>query len=254
LSDLVSDFVILVAVNYSKKASDHKHHYGYQRYENVASMVLGGLLLAVGLGMIGVAVHALQAPEIIKEVHVLSLWIALGALVVKEALFRYMLVVAERVRSSMLAANAWHARSDAASSFVVAIGIVGNLFGFKLLDPIAALIVGLMVSKIGWGFLWDAILDLADRAATQEQIEGIVQEIVATPGVQGYHDLKTRKSGDMILVDVHLEIDGNITVTQGHDIAQKVRLNVMEHHPVMHMMTHVDPVFCSEKISVPKAG
>ncbi len=242
LSDLVADFVVLLAVHHSKKGPDEEHHYGHHRYENAASLVLGGLLLAVGVGMIWSAVHKLQSPETIPTVHIVALWVALGALVVKEVLFRYMLAVAERVRSTMLVANAWHARSDAASSLVVAVGIGGNLLGFALLDPIAALIVGFMVSKMGWEFSWDALHDLMDRAADEEQIAGIAADILATPGVLGFHELKTRKAGDMILADVHLEINGSLTVAEGHDIARQAKLNVMNNHPVLYLMTHVDPV------------
>lgn len=242
LSDLIADFVVLFAVHHSKKAADEDHHYGHHRYENAASLVLGGLLLAVGVGMIWAAVRKLQAPETIPAVHMLALWVALGALLVKECLFRYMLAVAERVRSSLLVANAWHARSDAASSLVVAIGIGGNLLGFGLLDPIAALIVGFLVSKMGWSFLWEALHDLTDRAASEEETQKIASEILATPGIAGLHDLKTRRMGDMILVDVHLEINGTLTVADGHDIALLARKNVMERHPVLNVMTHVDPV------------
>jgi cation diffusion facilitator family transporter len=242
LSDLIADFVVLLAIHHGKKEADSDHNYGHQRYENLASLILGGLLVAVGVGMIWSAIHKLQAPETIAIVHIAALWVALIALIAKELLFRYMLAIAEKVRSSMLVANAWHARSDAASSLVVSFGIVGNLMGFPLLDPIAALIVGGMVSKMGWGFLWDAIHDLTDRAATQEQIAAIAAEIAASPGVLGFHQLKTRKTGDMILADVHLEIDGALTVTQGHDIAQQAKLNVMARHPVLYLMTHVDPV------------
>jgi cation diffusion facilitator family transporter len=247
LSDLVADFIVLLAVHHSQKEADEDHHYGHQRYENAASLVLGGLLLAIGIGMIWAAAHKLQTPEDIPTVHLTALWVALGALVAKEILFRYMLAVAERVRSSMLVANAWHARSDAASSLVVAIGIGGNLLGFPLLDPVAALIVGFMVARMGWSFSWDAMHDLTDRAATEEQITGIVADILATPGVLGLHDLRTRKTGDMILADVHLEIDASLTVAQGHDIARQARLNVMAGHPVLSLMTHVDPVALDEK-------
>lgn len=242
LSDLIADFVVLLAIHHGKKEADEDHHYGHQRYENAASLVLGGLLLAVGIGMILTSVHKLEAPDTIPSVHLLALWVALGALIAKEILFRYMLAVAEKVRSSMLVANAWHARSDAASSLVVSIGIGGNLIGYPLLDPIAALIVGFMVSRMGWGFLWDALHDLTDRAATEEQIAGIAKEIQSTPGVLGFHQLKTRKTGDMILADVHLEIDGNLTVFEGHEIARLAKLNVMANHPVLYLMTHVDPV------------
>jgi len=241
LSDLVADFVVLLAIHHSKKEADDDHHYGHQRYENAASLVLGSLLLVVGGGMIWSAAHKLQAPESIPTVHLLALWVALGALLAKELLFRYMLAVAERVRSSMLVANAWHARSDAASSLVVSLGIGGNLLGFPLLDPIAALIVGFMVARMGWSFTWDALHDLTDRAATEEQVSAIAAEILATPGVLGLHELKTRKTGDMILADVHLEIDGNLSVREGHDIAHQARIKVMARHPVLYLMTHVDP-------------
>jgi cation diffusion facilitator family transporter len=242
LSDLVADFVVLLAAHHSQKAPDADHHYGHQRYENAASLVLGGLLLAVGVGMVWSAAHKLQTPASIATVHATALWVALGALVAKETLFRYMLAVAERVRSSMLVANAWHARSDAASSLVVAIGIGGNLLGFALLDPIAALIVGFMVARMGWSFSWSALHDLTDRAATDEQIAGIAADILATPGVIGIHELKTRKTGDMILADVHLEIDGGLTVAEGHNIARQAKINVMARRPVLYLMTHVDPV------------
>jgi cation diffusion facilitator family transporter len=242
LSDLVADFVVLLAIKHSQKEADADHHYGHQRYENAASLVLGGLLLAVGVGMIWSAAHKLQTPESISTVHMTALWVALAALTAKEVLFRYMLAVAERVRSSMLVANAWHARSDAASSLVVAIGIGGNLLGFTLLDPIAALIVGFMVSRMGWSFAWDALHDLTDRAASEAQIAGISADILGTPGVLGLHELKTRKTGDMILADVHLEIDGRLTVTEGHAIARQAKLNVVSRHPVLYLMTHVDPV------------
>lgn len=246
LSDLVADFVVLLAIHHSKKAPDKEHHYGHQRYENVASQILGGLLLLVGVGMIWASAHKLQTPASIPTVHVLALWVALAALLAKEMLFRYMLAVAKRIRSSMLAANAWHARSDAASSLVVAIGIGGNLLGVPLLDPVAALIVGFMVSKMGWGFFSEALHDLTDRAVAEETVAAIAAEILATPGVLGIHELKTRKSGDMILADVHLEIDGCLTVTEGHDIARQAKNNVMARHPVLYLMTHVDPVIPTE--------
>jgi cation diffusion facilitator family transporter len=242
LSDLVADFVVLLAIRHSRKGPDEDHHYGHQRYENAASLLLGVLLLVVGTGMVWTATHKLQNPADIPAVHLNALWIAIVALAAKEGLFRYMLMVAKRVRSSLLAANAWHARSDAASSLVVAAGIAGNLLGYRLLDPIAAIIVGFMVAKMGWSFSWDALHDLMDRAATEEQIAAIRAEIAATPGVLGLHDLRTRKSGDMILVDVHLEIAEHLTVRQGHDIARDAQLRVMRRHPVISVMTHVDPV------------
>lgn len=242
LSDLVSDFVVLFAGHHSKAGPDEDHHYGHYRYENAASLVLGMILLAVGLSMLWAAIHKLADPAAIPAVHTIALYVAAVALVVKELLFRYMFAVGQRLRSTLLIANAWHARSDAASSLVVALGIGGNLLGFPLLDPIAALVVGLMVIKMGWGFAWNSLHDLMDRAADMEEIEKIRAIILSTPGVQGLHDLRTRKTGDLIMVDVHLEILGHISVTEGHDIAVKARQRVMESLPVLDVMTHVDPV------------
>jgi cation diffusion facilitator family transporter len=203
---------------------------------------LGLLLLAVGIGMLWNSVTKLEHPESISQVKLIGLWVALGALVSKELLFRYMLAVAERVRSSMLIANAWHARSDAASSLVVALGIVGNLLGFPLLDPVAAFVVGLMVSRMGWQFGSDALHDLMDRAVDEETATEIREVILGTPGVLGVHDVRTRKMGDMILVDAHLEIAGSATVKVGHDIALEARRRVLERRDVLNVMTHVDPV------------
>ncbi|MCA6216613.1 cation transporter [Ideonella sp. B7] len=241
LADLVSDAVVLVAGHQARKAADDDHPYGHQRFENAASMVLGVLLLVVGAGMLVSAFQKLHAPADLPPVHAVALWVALGTLVAKEALFRYMLAVAKKVKSSLLVANAWHARSDAASSLVVALGLVGNLAGYPILDPIAALIVGLMVAKMGVEFGWNALHDLMDRAADDEEVQAIRQTLIETPGVAGVHDVRTRKMGDMIVVDAHIEVDAAITVEQGHDIAVAARQRVLQRHRVLNLMTHVDP-------------
>jgi cation diffusion facilitator family transporter len=202
---------------------------------------LGLLLLLVGVGMVWSAVGKLETPASIPTAHPVALWVALGALVAKELLFRYMLKVAKLVKSSMLVANAWHARSDAASSLVVSLGLIGNLMGYPLLDPIAALIVGLMVGKMGWSFGWDALHDLMDRAVNEEEVDAIRATLRETPGVAGVHDVRTRKMGDMVVVDAHIEVDANLTVEQGHNIAVAARAAVMRRHRVLNLMTHVDP-------------
>ena len=241
LSDLVADFVVLIANRHSQKDADQEHPYGHQRFETAASLVLGLLLLAVGVGMLFSAVDKVQHPESLQQVHVLAIYVAAGALVAKELLFRYMLRVAKEVKSSMLVANAWHARSDAASSLVVGVGIAGNLLGYPILDPIAALVVGLMVTKMGWKFGWDALHDLMDRSADEAEVVAIRHTLLETPGVKNAHDIKTRKMGDMIVVDAHIEVDAAITVEAGHDIAVEARRRVMQRHRVLNLMAHVDP-------------
>jgi cation diffusion facilitator family transporter len=228
LSDLVSDFIVLFVGHHSRKDADDEHPYGH-------------LLLAVGAGMLWAAAAKLQTPESVPTVHTVALWVAGGALVAKELLFRYLLVVAKRVKSSMLVANAWHARSDAASSLVVGVGIVGNLAGYPILDPIAAAIVGFMVSKMGWSFGWDALRDLMDRSVDEQEVEAIRQTLAETPGIRGVHDLRTRKMGDMIVVDAHIEVDAKLTIEDGHEITVAARDRVLRRHRVLTLMTHLDP-------------
>ena len=241
LTDLVADFVVLFASHHSKKDADENHPYGHQRFENAASFILGLLLLAVGAGMVWAAILKLESPETIAEVHSIALWMVGAALLAKECLFRYMLAIAKRIKSSMLIANAWHARSDAASSFVVGVGIIGNLAGYPILDPIAALIVGLMILKMGWKFAWDALHDLMDRAVDEIELSAIRETLLKTPGISGVHDLRTRKMGDMIIADVHIEVEASLTVEAGHDIAVDARRRVLERHRVLNLMTHIDP-------------
>lgn len=241
LSDLVADFLVLFVSAHSKAAPDDRHPYGHHRFENAASLALGLLLAGVGVGMLWNAVIKIEHHEAIPKVEVTALYVALAALVAKESLFRYMLAAAERVKSSMLVANAWHARSDAASSLVVGCGIIGNLAGYPFLDPVAALVVGIMVLKMGWEFGWEALHDLMDQSADDDEVEAIRASILATPDVRGCHNLRTRKLGDMLMVDVHLDIDADITVEAGHAIVQSVEDAVRARHRVLGLMVHADP-------------
>lgn len=241
LSDIVADFVVLLANHHGQKDPDAEHPYGHQRFETAASLVLGSLLLAVGAGMLWSAASNLGPAASVPTVHVAALWVAGGTLVAKELLFRYMLAVGKRVRSGMLVANAWHARSDAASSLVVALGIAGNLAGYPILDPIAAAIVGFLVARMGWTFGWRALHDLMDHAADEDEVEAIRVTLSGTPGVVGVHAVRTRKMGDLIVVDAHLDVDATITVEAGHVIAEVARERVMQRHRVLDVMTHLDP-------------
>lgn len=249
-SDLLADGVVLVANKKSRRPSDYDHHYGHWRYENGASLVLGAILVLVGVGMLWSAAGHLAQPQTIPPVHSVALWMALTALVVKEGLFRYMLAAARRLNSSLLIANAWHARSDAASSLVVALGIIGNLAGFAWFDPLAALAVGLVITRMGYRFAATALHDLMDRAVDEETQRAIAGTLRATPGVAGLHDLKTRKAGDLVLVDVHLEVAGELSVAEGHQIARQARERVMAQHPVLNVMVHLDP--CAAVASSPE--
>ncbi|MFM0645295.1 cation diffusion facilitator family transporter [Paraburkholderia bryophila] len=241
LADLISDFVVLIANRHSGVKPDADHNYGHSRYETVASLFLGALLIAVGVGMLWRAGTRLADLQSIPAVHMSALAVAVLVLISKEGLFRYMLREAQRVRSAMLIANAWHARSDAASSLVVAIGIIGSLAGVRLLDPIAAAIVGFMVARMGWTFGWDALQDLSDRALDDDATADMRTLLLSTPGVRGVHELRTRKMGDFALVDAHILVDPLISVSEGHYIAESARMRVLSDSRVLDALIHVDP-------------
>jgi cation diffusion facilitator family transporter len=242
LADMLSDLIVLITSSKSLNPPDDDHNYGHQRYENAVSLLLGVILLAVGLGMIWVAGKKLEQPSLIVPVHKAALFAAGACLIVKELLFRYLMSIAKRADSTLLMANAWHARSDAASSLVVAVGIAFNLLGFLTFDIIAAIVVGIMILKMGWDFSYEAIHALTDKAVDKDAADNIKRTILETPGVVNVHDLRTRKVGDSIIADVHIEVKGTLSVAEGHAIAVEARNRVMERHRVLNLMTHIDPV------------
>jgi cation diffusion facilitator family transporter len=242
LADMLSDLVVLITSSKSLNPPDDDHNYGHQRYENAVSLFLGVILLGVGLAMIWAAERKLEQPSLIAPVHKAALFAAVSCLVIKELLFRYLMSIAKRAESTLLMANAWHARSDAASSLVVAVGIAFNLLGFLTFDIIAAIIVGIMILKMGWDFSYEAMHALTDKAVDKDAADNIRKTILETPGVINVHDLRTRKVGDSIIADVHIEVKGTLSVTEGHAIAVEARNRVMERHRVLNLMTHIDPV------------
>ncbi len=242
LSDILSDFVVLVANRYAAKAADTDHPFGHRRFETIASLAIGMIMLVVGVVMVWTAGRQLANPAQVVTVHYAALVVATVVLIAKELLFRYMLREAKRIRSSLLVANAWHARSDAASSLVVSIGILANIAGFPMADPIAALLVGVMIARMGGKFSLQALNDLADRAVDQEIVQQIGHALQATPGLLGFHDLKTRKSGDMILVEVHLEFPALMTIAAAHDISESACERIMQIDDILQVTTHFDPI------------
>ncbi len=242
LSDLVCDFLVLVASHHSKDPADARHPYGHGRIETAVSLSLGAILAATGTGIIVAAAMKLQNIENLTPVAPLALWVAVIALIAKEGLFRYMLRVGERLRSPMLIANAWHARSDAASSLVVAVGIGGNLLGFVFADSVAAIVVGFMIVRMGVVFAWDAFQELIDAGLSIEEVDSIRQTLIDTPGVKSLHELRTRRMAHRALADAHILVDPRISVSEGHSIAERARGRVLKNHPaVADVLVHVDP-------------
>ncbi|MCX8098096.1 MAG: cation diffusion facilitator family transporter [Casimicrobiaceae bacterium] len=241
LSDVLGDGVALVASRLARAEADAEHPYGHRRFETAATLGLGVLLVAVALGLLLSALDKILAPNEVAPVAPAAVAMAVATLVSKEALFRYVLSVGRRTRSNLLIATAWHARSDAASSLVVAFGVAGSMAGYPILDPIAALVVGLLIVRIGGRLAWNALADLMDRAADASEIAAIRATLEATPGVRAVHDLRTRKTGDLLEADVHLEVDADLSVEAGHDIAVEARRRVLERHRVVELMVHIDP-------------
>lgn len=240
-SDLVADILVLFANRHGNRHADANHPYGHARIETAASLILGVSLAALGVGLLISAGLRLQHPENVQTVHPFTFWVALVALAAKEGMFRYMLAVAQRVRSQMLVANAWHARSDAASSLVVMVGIAGNLLGYTFLDLVAAAVVGGMIAHMGAKFAMDAMAELVDTGLSEEEVGEIRATLLATPGVISLHELRTRKMADNALVDAHIIVDPKISVSEGHYIAETSRQAVLRHHHVLDVMVHIDP-------------
>jgi cation diffusion facilitator family transporter len=240
-SDLLSDIIVLAAAKGAAVEADENHPYGHGRFENAAALLLGTLMLALGVGMVWSAAQRLQAPANILPVSPFALGVALVTLVAKEILFRYLLAVGQKLRSSLLIANAWHSRSDAAASLVAAIGIGGNLLGFAMADSLAAVVVGCMISHMGGKFALTALSDLTDHALDPAEVEAIQATLNATPGSLGVHALRTRKMGDDALVDVHLRVAPDLTVSEGHRIAESARAAVLAKHRALDALIHIDP-------------
>ena len=241
LSDLLSDILVLYANRHGNRHADANHPYGHARVETAATLILGTFLAVLGVILLVAAAMRLQHPETLQAVNPLALAIAGFALVAKEGMFRYMLAVAKRVRSQMLVANAWHARSDAASSLVVIIGVAGNLLGYTFFDVLAAAVVGVMIAHMGGKLALEAMAELIDTGLAEEEVKAIRATLLNTHGVLGLHELRTRKMADNALVDAHIVVDPKISVSEGHYIAELARHSVLKNHHVMDVMVHIDP-------------
>jgi cation diffusion facilitator family transporter len=241
LSDLFSDVLVLYANRHGNRHADADHPYGHARFETAATLILGAFLAVLGVVLLVTAAMRLQHPEALRAVSPLALAVAAVALIAKEGMFRYMLAVAMKVRSQMLVANAWHARSDAASSLVVIIGVAGNLLGYTFFDLLAAAVVGVMIAHMGGKLAFEAMAELIDTGLDAEEVEAIRQTLLGVHGVLGLHELRTRKMADNALVDAHILVDPRISVSEGHFIAESARHAVLTKHHVLDVMVHIDP-------------
>ncbi|MCL4759343.1 MAG: cation diffusion facilitator family transporter [Rhodocyclaceae bacterium] len=241
LSDLVTDVLVLSAGRRGAEPADRDHPYGHGRIETATTLLLGSVLAFVGLGFLWSSGVRLQNMADAPALHPAALYMALATLLAKEGLFRYTLGAARRLRAPLLEANAWHARSDAASSLVVAAGIGGSLAGYPFLEPLAAAVVGFLILNMGARLAWKALRELIDTGLPAEQIAKITRTVRETPGVVGVHELRTRRMADRVLCDAHVQVDPRISVSEGHRISDMVYFRIRDAHPdVRDVLVHVD--------------
>ncbi len=242
LSDLLSDGLVWLAGHKSAKGPDAEHPYGHGRFETVATLALGFLLIAVALGIAWDATERLFQPQALLRPAPIALYAAGLSVLVKEALYWYTRTYGLRVRSDLLMANAWHHRSDAISSIVVLIGVAGTLAGLPYLDSVASVIVAVMIAKIAWDLGSDATRELVDTALSPERLREISQIIRRSTGVRDVHMLRTRTLGGSASADVHVLVDPDISVSEGHAISVLVQERLMETIDRMSDVTvHIDP-------------
>jgi len=241
LSDLISDSVVLVAAKYSTQEADADHPYGHGRFETLATVIIGGLLLLVAGGMLIDAGRRLFEPQLLWQPTVWSLVVIILSVLIKEALYQYTLSVAKSMRSQMLRANAWHHRSDAISSVIALVGVAGSMLGFPWLDAVAAIGVCFMIGHIGWSLGFSGVNELVDTGLDKKQIIEIKEIISSVEGVRTLHELRSRKMGSNALVDVHILVDPCISVSEGHQIAEIVRTRLIRAiEEINDVLVHID--------------
>lgn len=241
-SDLLSDFLVIFASRQSAHPADPKHPYGHARVETAATLILGASLVVIGGGILWESGLRLQHVDALPVIEFSAFWVAVATVLAKEGLYRYLIDVARRLRSQLLIANALHTRADAASALVVVVGIGGALLGWSFLDLLAAALMGFMILRMGGALAWGALKELIDTGLDEVHVAAIRHTLLATPGVRGLHQLRTRRMAHQALVDAHVQVDARISVSEGHRIAESARARVLREHPdVLDVLVHIDP-------------
>ncbi len=243
-SDVLSTFAVIAGVNIAAKDSDKAHQYGHERMENIFSIILAILLFAtgIGIGFTAVKVIVVKNFEEIEIPGVVALVAAFVSIAVKEWMYHYTMHTAKKIKSTALKADAWHHRSDALSSVGSFAGILGARMGLPICDPIASLIICAFIAKAAWDIFYEDVNGLVDHSADDETCTELRRIISEQNGVLCIDDLKTRMFGSKLYVDVEIGADGNQTLRQAHEIAQRVH-DIIEKRfeNVKHCMVHVNP-------------
>jgi len=242
LSDLLSDLLVIIAVRLGSREADHDHPYGHRRFETIATVILGISLIGIGGGIAWSVMERMGNPEHLPVPNEISLAVAAVSILINEWLYHYTKRIAKTTRSKLLMANAWHQRSDALTSVVVLFGIGAVMLGYPLADAIAAIVVALMVAKIGLTLVVGSIKELVDTSLPPAVVTEIRSSIMAIDGVEGIHLLRSRQMGEDALIDAHIVVDPRITVSEGHMIGDIVRDDLIKRFDdVMDVLVHVDP-------------
>ena len=249
LSDFVTDIIVIVFVRISSKPEDEGHDYGHGKYETLATAIIGLVLLFVGFGILWNGATSIwdfwQGGEL-KEPGMLALWAALVSILFKELLYKYTVLKGRRLNSQAVVANAWHHRSDALSSIGTAVGIGGAILlgeRWLILDPLAAVVVSLFIMKVAIQLLVPCVEELLEKSLPAEVEEKIKQEILSFPGVTLPHHLRTRRIGSSYAIEVHIRMDGQITLEEAHRTATAIENRLKsEFGSRTYINIHVEPV------------
>lgn len=242
LSDLASDAMVFIAAKHASEDADEEHPYGHARFETIATVALAVLLIIVALGIAYDAAVSLVSDEVIEKPDVFTLWIAALSILSNEGLYHYTKIIGVRIHSKLLLANAWHHRSDAVSSIVVLVGIAGAQFDMPKLDAYAAIIVAVMIARIGFKLGYDSVQELVDASLEPELVEKIRQQILSHEGVRELHMLRTRRLGHHAHVDVHILVAPKLSVSEGHHISETVEKMLIDSFDAINDVTvHIDP-------------
>lgn len=242
LSDLLTDALVLVAAKTGVKAPDADHPYGHQRIETLATGLIASLLIAVGLGL---AYHAAQQLWLVPARSPISgevIVVAIIAMLANEGLFRYSMHINHKIHSALLESNAWHHRSDALVSIIVLISVIGSMLGVHWLDLVGTIVIAIFIIKMAGKMIWRSLSELVDTAVEPAVLEAIKQQAQKVAGVEALHQIRSRTLAGQIYLDLHLIVDPEISVSEGHHIAEQVEVQLKRHNPKIHDITvHIDP-------------
>ena len=249
LSDFLTDVMVLVFVHVSAKSQDESHDYGHGKFETVASFLIGLALMAAATGIIVAGCTKLAAwlrGEDLTMPGTLALWAALVSVAVKETLYQYTIRRGQALESQAVIANAWHHRSDALSSIGAAIGIGGAILlgnRWAVLDPLASILVGLMLVRVAVLLLKTSGGDLTECSLPAETEAEIIRLIESFPDVRQPHNLRTRRIGNRIAIEVHVRMDGDLPLREVHDRATSIEHALKAHFGTQtHVTVHMEPL------------